>query len=140
MRKDLEPLVVGIFLASYLQTGGGGLFGLWPPLFLHFPSIHSLSFCSISPFLSDRGASMPPKKAAAGGKKVDQKKVQKIVEDRTFGMKNKNKSKKVQKYINQVSSNVANKMQQKVPLRPVLCSSEPPWLLGCFFICFYFIF
>jgi hypothetical protein len=38
------------------------------------------------------------------GKKVDQKKVQKIVEDKTFGMKNKNKSKKVQQYINTVKT------------------------------------
>jgi hypothetical protein len=38
---------------------------------------------------------MPPKK--------QQEKVKKIVEDKTFGMKNKNKSKKVQQYIQQVS-------------------------------------
>lgn len=40
----------------------------------------------------------PPKE----GKKTVQKKVQKVVEDRTFGLKNKNKSKAVQKYVEQV--------------------------------------
>lgn len=44
------------------------------------------------------------KKGGAKPKKVDQKKVQKIVEDKTFGMKNKNKSKKVQQYINSVKT------------------------------------
>lgn len=42
--------------------------------------------------------------AKKGAKKVDQKKVQKIVEDKTFGMKNKNKSKKVQQYISTVKT------------------------------------
>jgi len=43
-----------------------------------------------------------PKKAAAAGKPLAEKKVQKIVEDKTFGLKNKNKSKKVQEYVAQV--------------------------------------
>ncbi len=42
--------------------------------------------------------------AKKGAKKVDQKKVQKIVEDKTFGIKNKNKSKKVQQYISTVKT------------------------------------
>jgi hypothetical protein len=48
---------------------------------------------------------MPPKKAVAGKKGVtveDKKKVKeiaKVAEDKAFGMKNKNKSKVVQKYI-----------------------------------------
>mmetsp|Transcript_6920 Transcript_6920/g.8370 ORF Transcript_6920/g.8370 Transcript_6920/m.8370 type:complete len:388 (+) Transcript_6920:177-1340(+) len=38
------------------------------------------------------------------GKDVPKKNTQKIVEDKTFGLKNKNKSKKVQKYIQQVNN------------------------------------
>lgn len=45
---------------------------------------------------------MPPKKAAAASK-ADQAKKQKVVEDKTFGLKNKNKSKAVQKYVQQIS-------------------------------------
>lgn len=37
-------------------------------------------------------------------KKVDAKKVEKIVEDKTFGLKNKNKSKKVQQFVKQVTA------------------------------------
>ncbi|EEE55635.1 hypothetical protein OsJ_03984 [Oryza sativa Japonica Group] len=40
---------------------------------------------------------MPPKKAAPS--KADLAKKQKVVEDKTFGLKNKNKSKNVQKYV-----------------------------------------
>ncbi|KAM0852154.1 hypothetical protein ACQ4PT_051933 [Festuca glaucescens] len=43
---------------------------------------------------------MPPKKAPA---KADLAKKQKVVEDKTFGLKNKNKSKAVQKYVQQIS-------------------------------------
>jgi hypothetical protein len=42
---------------------------------------------------------MPPKAKAKGGgasKKTEQKKKQQAIEDKTFGLKNKNKSKKVQ--------------------------------------------
>lgn len=38
---------------------------------------------------------MPPKQAS----KTDLAKKQKVVEDKTFGLKNKNKSKNVQKYV-----------------------------------------
>ena len=41
---------------------------------------------------------MPPK--AANARK------EKLIEDKTFGLKNKNKSKKVQQYVNQVKSSV----------------------------------
>ena len=55
---------------------------------------------------------MPPPKAAAGkGKpstKTVQKKKEKIIEDKTFGLKNKNKSKKVQKYVAEVTKQVHN--------------------------------
>ena len=45
---------------------------------------------------------MPPKG------KQQEKKVKKIVEDKTFGLKNKNKSKKVQQFINQVEATAGN--------------------------------
>ena len=54
----------------------------------------------------------PNTRAMAGGKKAgggkEQKKVQKIVEDKTFGLKNKNKSKKVQNYVKNVEQQAAN--------------------------------
>lgn len=40
---------------------------------------------------------MPPKKADGPSKKTEMKKKEKVVEDLTFGLKNKNKSKAVQK-------------------------------------------
>lgn len=54
---------------------------------------------------------MPPKTAS---KKSVEKEKQKIIEDKTFGLKNKNKSKKVEKYIKSVQSQVANKGFDKV--------------------------
>lgn len=39
------------------------------------------------------------KNAAAASKKADQKRKNKLVEDKTFGLKNKNKSKKVQEFV-----------------------------------------
>jgi hypothetical protein len=53
---------------------------------------------------------MPPKSS----KKTVEKEKQKIIEDKTFGLKNKNKSKKVEKYIKSVQSQVANKGVDKV--------------------------
>jgi zinc finger CCCH domain-containing protein 15 len=47
------------------------------------------------------------KKKAAPSKKSVQKVKKKIVEDRTFGLKNKNKSKKVQKFVRQVEQAAA---------------------------------
>lgn len=46
---------------------------------------------------------MPPKKDS---KKSEEKKKAKVVEDRTFGLKNKNKSKKVQQFIKTVEKTV----------------------------------
>lgn len=48
---------------------------------------------------------MPPKGNQPSNKTV-QKEKQKMIDDRTFGLKNKNKSKKVQEYIQQVTKNV----------------------------------
>ncbi|XP_059667719.1 zinc finger CCCH domain-containing protein 11-like [Cornus florida] len=48
---------------------------------------------------------MPPKQQS----KVDLAKKQKIVEDKTFGLKNKNKSKNVQKYVQSLQKNVQPK-------------------------------
>jgi hypothetical protein len=56
---------------------------------------------------------MPPKKQAT--KKTEQKKADKIVADKTFGLKNKNKSKSVQKYIQGVTAQVKGN-QNKVIL------------------------
>ncbi len=41
--------------------------------------------------------------------KAGQKKKEKIIEDKTFGLKNKNKSSKVQKYVQAVKNQVYNK-------------------------------
>ncbi|XP_048127750.1 zinc finger CCCH domain-containing protein 11-like isoform X2 [Rhodamnia argentea] len=49
---------------------------------------------------------MPPKQAA---KKTDVAKKQKMVEDKTFGLKNKNKSKNVQKYVQTLQQSVQPK-------------------------------
>jgi hypothetical protein len=57
------------------------------------------------------------KKKAGGGdasKKTVQKKKQQIVEDKTFGLKNKNKSKKVQQHIKSVERNVMNSGDPKL--------------------------
>ena len=48
------------------------------------------------------------KAAAAESKKSQQKRKEKIVDDKTFGLKNKNKSKKVQAHIQSVTNNVMN--------------------------------
>ena len=48
------------------------------------------------------------KKEQAASKKAEQKKKQKVLEDKTFGLKNKNKSKKVQQHIDSVTRSVMN--------------------------------
>lgn len=48
---------------------------------------------------------MPPKQQS----KVDMAKKQKIIEDKTFGLKNKNKSKNVQKYVQTLQQSVQPK-------------------------------
>ena len=55
-----------------------------------------------------------PKKGGAANSKTAQKKVQKIVEDKTFGMKNKNKSKKVQNFVAQVKKQTESKVNKGV--------------------------
>lgn len=52
---------------------------------------------------------MPPKKKKGGdaqSKKALQKKKEKLIEDKTFGMKNKNKSKKVQQHIASITKSI----------------------------------
>jgi hypothetical protein len=57
---------------------------------------------------------MPPKEKPS--KKNQLKKQDKSIEDRTFGLKNKNKSSKVQKYISQVETGVKNQSIQAVSI------------------------
>ena len=66
---------------------------------------------------------MPPKsgsRATAGGKTL-QKDKQKVIEDKTFGMKNKNKSKKVEKYVQQLEHNITQgarkRMDGEIPVK-----------------------
>ncbi len=57
---------------------------------------------------------MPPKNAKEKiSKKTEQKKKNQLIEDKTFGLKNKNKSKKVQQYVHSVTSNVMNSGDKK---------------------------
>lgn len=49
---------------------------------------------------------MPPKKGGGASKKAVEKQKDKAIEDKTFGLKNKNKSKNVQKYIQEVTKQV----------------------------------
>ena len=48
---------------------------------------------------------MPPKKAQGASKKTEAKKKEKLIEDKTFGLKNK-KGAKQQKFIDQVEKQV----------------------------------
>jgi len=73
---------------------------------------------------------MPPKKAAPS--KAELAKKQKVVEDKTFGLKNKNKSKNVQKYVQSLHQAVQpkpdpSKTAAKVPENAQI--ESPP---GCF--------
>jgi hypothetical protein len=52
---------------------------------------------------------MGPKKGGETSKKTEKKNQDKVIEDRTFGLKNKNKSKAVQKFVKSVESTVRNK-------------------------------
>lgn len=60
---------------------------------------------------------MPPKKKGQQkvSKKAEQKENQKIIEDKTFGLKNKNKSKKVQQYVKSVQQQVENRGRRHPP-------------------------
>lgn len=51
---------------------------------------------------------MPPKNQQAPSSKTIKKEKERIIEDKTFGLKNKNKSKKVQEYIQKVEKHVQN--------------------------------
>ena len=64
---------------------------------------------------------MPPKAAEKGmSKKTENKQKAKVVEDLTFGLKNKNKSAKVQAYVKQVSHQVMHGSQGKVSFLPLV--------------------
>ncbi|XP_024524223.1 zinc finger CCCH domain-containing protein 11 isoform X1 [Selaginella moellendorffii] len=59
---------------------------------------------------------MPPKAADKGSKekqKADLAKKQKLVEDKTFGLKNKNKSKNVQKYVASLQQSVQSRVKRE---------------------------
>ena len=60
---------------------------------------------------------MPPKQQKT---KADKKKAQKATDDKTFGMKNKNKSAKVQRYVQQVQSQAKQNAAQTVNIDPFL--------------------
>ena len=53
-------------------------------------------------------------KQPATSKKAEQKKKNQQIEDRTFGLKNKNKSKKVQSYVRSVTNSVNNTGDRKL--------------------------
>ena len=53
------------------------------------------------------------KKEQAASKKAEQKKKNQQIEDRTFGLKNKNKSKKVQSFVKSVTNSVNNTGDKK---------------------------
>ena len=52
------------------------------------------------------------KSKEAPSKKTEQKQKAKVIEDKTFGLKNKNKSQKVQNYVKGVTVQVMNKNQK----------------------------
>jgi hypothetical protein len=56
---------------------------------------------------------MAPKKAPEKSKKNEQKKKKSLISDATFGLKNKNKSKKVQQLVDQVSRTILNSGDRK---------------------------
>jgi len=55
---------------------------------------------------------MPPKDSKSSKKAVEKEK-KKIIEDKTFGLKNKNKSKKVDQYVKSVTTQVQNRVVDK---------------------------
>lgn len=56
---------------------------------------------------------MAPKKQPAAERKATEKKKDKVIEDKTFGLKNKNKSKSVQKYIASVKQSIKQQPGQR---------------------------
>lgn len=68
---------------------------------------------------------MPPKKGQDVSKKQVQKEAKQLIEDKTFGLKNKNKSRKVQEYVQQVQKNVNNKAKMMLEQnKPKQCTAE----------------
>lgn len=69
---------------------------------------------------------MPPKgaKQQNAQKKAEQKVKQKIVEDKTFGLKNKNKSKTVQKMVQTMQASVTNQNKRKTGPAPAEARKE----------------
>lgn len=74
---------------------------------------------------------MPPKQQPKS--KADLAKKQKVVEDKTFGLKNKNKSKNVQKYV----QNLQQAVQPK-PDSSKVAAKVPFFLIFFFFGCLAF--
>lgn len=70
---------------------------------------------------------MPPKQS-----KADVAKKQKVVEDKTFGLKNKNKSKAVQKYVQNLKSSVQPKTDPKVDAKVVFLFLNNVVIRFCF--------
>ena len=54
-------------------------------------------------------------------KKAQKKKNERVIEDQTFGLKNKNKSKKVQEFIERVEKTVKNSQKGKDVVRSFNC-------------------
>jgi hypothetical protein len=81
---------------------------------------------------------MPPKPAAAkGGKeksKADLAKKQKLVEDKTFGLKNKNKSKNVQKFVQSLTQSVQPNPKQTDAKAALKVFLVPPFFIF-YFVC-----
>lgn len=81
---------------------------------------------------------MPPKKQQGPSKKNEQKRKDKIVEDKTFGLKNKNKSSKVAKYVQEVEKQVkgantrADRLQYEAAQRAKKAKEEADALKNLF--------
>ncbi len=73
---------------------------------------------------------MPPK--AAPSKKAIDKQVKKTVEDKTFGLKNKNKSAKVQKYVATVKKTVDEGLKKKASKLTCSCKHKQKILINYF--------
>ena len=84
---------------------------------------------------------MPPKKQQKGPtNKTLEKEKKKVVEDKTFGLKNKNKSKVVQQHIRQVTTQVMDGGTKKVSTRILLLRKRHDFsrvFIWCSFIEFF---
>lgn len=70
---------------------------------------------SVSSLTQPLDTIMPPKSAPS--KKAEQKAKDKIIEDKTFGLKNKNKSAKVNQYIKQLEATVKGGNSKKAKVK-----------------------